>query len=761
MRQGIARGLLAAAIAGLPPAFPQRADARAPEPTPLDLVVAVDESGSLTAGDVRAEAEAAATIVQSGLNPRTRVTVLGFGSAGANGRKAVTQYCRPTVVTTAGQLQYLSSCVKGLHPRTEAEGNDTDHVAALAEALRVLRSGGQGNAVKSVFLLTDGRTDVGASGPGDGATQERLRDELGTARREGVGIWPLGFGPSVDQAGLDGFAEGGAQRGCDQRIESRPRARRVRDSRQVARSLVEAYAAASCYRVSPPSEGDLPPGGTLDLPLAVPAVASEATLTVAKGDPRVRVEFVAPDGRTVPEGGTPGRFTRSGTGGTIEALRVAAPLNGRWRIRLTAPAGVAAQRVGATTMYQGVIRSTLVVERPTARTGEQVTVRLSLVTRAGYVQDPKELVGLNFAVTATGQALGAGRAVPMRDDGRPPDDAPGDGSYAGVLTAPGTPGKVTLTGRVEGPGLRSGSNPAATVNVIARPPEIQGEVHLDGRTAHPGGAVRGTIRLHNSTSRTVRARLVLRAPPKAQATVTPGTTLTVPPGGSSHPFAVRFGEAAGLGRASVTVQLVDEADPAKVYLAGQRGIGVEGPPGWLERHSWQILGGIALVALALAAAWLRRHAGRVRGDVRGLRVELRHNGERAGRELRPQRGRWSDEFRFVIRDAGSNPLLDHPAPGEEALVARRAGDGRVMVRRPEGTEFQVALGAESEDVAGGSRLVFERVASGHAPGGLLGRLFRRGRPPGPPPRPSGAGVTTPDAPAAPDPVPSDPSDDWL
>lgn len=191
----------------------------------------------------------------------------------------------------------------------------------------------------------------------------------------------------------------------------------MRDSRQVARSLVEAYA-ASCFRVSPPPEGRLRPGATVELPLDVPAIASETTLTVAKGEPRVRVEFVDPDGRTAR--GSESAFTRSGTGGTIEALRVVRPLNGTWRIRLTAPGGVARQPVGATAMWQGVIRSTLVVEPPTVRTGEQVTARLSPVTRRGYVQDPAELRDLSFTVTATGRALGAGRAVPVRDDGKAP-----------------------------------------------------------------------------------------------------------------------------------------------------------------------------------------------------------------------------------------------------------------------------------------------------------------------------------------------------
>lgn len=752
-RRGITGVFLVAMVAGLTPAFPPSAAAQVAEPTPLDLVVAVDESGSLATQDVRGEIEAAATIAQSGLNPRTRVTVLGFGSATGTGRRAVTQYCRPTVVGTAEQLQYLSNCVKRLHRRTAAEGNDTDHAAAISAAVRTLGSGSPPNALKSVFLLTDGRMDVSNSpsyGSGDrnAAAERRLRRELQTARREGIQIWPLGFGPQVDQAGLNGFAAGGAQRGCDNRPESRPRARRVQDSRQVARSLVEAYAAASCFRVSPPSEGELRPGAPLDLPLAVPDIASEATLTVAKGDPRVQVEFIDPNGRPAPSNGSqgPSTFTRSGTDGTIEALRVIQPLNGTWRIRLTAPPGVAGQPVSATAMYQGVIRSALVAEPRTVRTGDPVTVRISLVTRRGHVQNPGDLVGLHFTVTATGQALGAGRTVQINvnDLGRAPDDVPNDGSHAGVFTAPGTPGTITLTGAVTGMGLRSDGNPSAAINVIARPPDVSGVVKFpDGTTTHPGGVVNGTVQLHNSTSRTVRARLALNAPPQADATLTPGTALTVPPGDSPQPFTVRFGRAAVLGRDSVTIQLIDETDQAKVYLTKQQAITVEKPPGWLERHFWQILGGIALVALALAAAWLVRRAARARRDVRGLLIGLRHNGEQAGRELAPQRGRWSDEFPFVIRDAGGpSPLLDHPRPGEEAMVARRAEDGQITVRRPDGTTFQAGLGAETETVADGLRLVFRRASSRFALGGLLdglldgllGRLIRGGRPPAPPRR---------------------------
>ena len=745
--------------------------------------MAVDESASLAAEDVRREIEAAATIAQSGLNPRTRVTVLGFGSSDGDDRKAVTQYCRPTVVATAAQLQYLSDCVRKLHRRTDAEGNDTDHVAAIAEALRVLRSGSPSGSVKTVFVLTDGRLDVadspayGRPGERDAEARRRLAEQLRTARQEGVRISPLGFGPEVDQDLLDRLASGGAQRACDDRAQSRPRARRVRDSRQMVRSLVEAYAAASCLRVSPPAEARLRPGGTVELPLDIPGTASEATFTVAKGDRRAQVEFVTPDGRPAPTGGSRDRsaYTRSGAGGTIEALRVTGPLNGRWRIRITAPDGVPALRVGATAMYQGVIRSRLVVEPPAVRTGERTTVRLSLVTRRGYVQDPKELQGLLFTVTATGAGLGGGQAVPMRDDGRAPDDTPGDGSYAGTFTAPAAPGRVTLTGTVAGAGLRSDGNPTATIDVTARPPDVQGVVAFpDGTSAHPGGAVRGTVQVHNSTPRTVRGRLVLNAPPQAQATVTPNRILTIPPGGSTHDFAIRFGGRAALGRASVTLRMTDESDPAKVYVTRQSAIEVEEPPGWLERNSRVVLACLALVAAVVAVLWLRRFTRRAWTDVRGLRVAL-HRHE-AVPDLRPPRSMWSDEFRFVIRDLGGQggPGLDRAGPGDKALVASRTWNGRIAVRTADGTGFEVAPGEVSEPLAGGLRLVFrDERGSGGLVLRLLVRLFRpferggRGATPRSPEAGPPKGGTTdetsappPSPPESPPPQPV-PDDDWL
>ncbi|MGI5171199.1 VWA domain-containing protein [Spirillospora sp. CA-253888] len=680
---------------------PLPARAAVSEPTPLDVVVAVDESGSLQEEDVRQEIEAASAIAQSALTPRTRVTVLGFGSD-RGGRGAVNRYCRPTVVATAADLEYLAGCVKGLHRREPREGNDTDHVAALSEALSVLESGSPDGALRTVFLLTDGRLDVSDSpryGEGDrnAEAQRRLAGQLRRARAARVQVWPLGFGPEVDRGGLERFAAGGSQQACDRRPESRPWARVVNDSRQVVRSLVEAYAAASCYMAGPTVPGSLRAGESLELPLTVPGVASEATLTVARRDPRVRVEFVDPKGNVAPSGGNRDGsvFTRGGGRGTIEALRVTNPLNGVWKVRFTAPEGTGVLPVAATVLYQGVIRAALTAEPPNVRAGEPVTVRLSLVTRMGKIADPGETRGLTFEVTSS-----TGQRITVRDDGRAPDDAAGDGSHAGTFTAAG-PGEAVLTGTVAGPGIRSERNPTAKVTVTARPPDVLGRVEFAGDTeVHPGEPVPGTVRMTNVTGRPVRARIVLDAPPQIHAKITTDPVVTVPPGASTHAFTVRPAPQAALGRAAVTVRVVDEADPAKVYAVRQRGLSVTEPPGWVERHLTAILAVLVVGAAAVLSAWLLRRHRRARRDVRRLRVMTRRDGGPV-RELRPPRARWAAEFRFVVDD--DRPVLTGTG---DAYVARFAGPDRVEVRGPGGRTVALGIGVWSEPWDG-LRLKFE------------------------------------------------------
>ncbi len=707
-------------------ARPAAAAGASPQTTSVDMVIAVDESASLTADDVSREISATSVIAQSVLNPRSRVTILGFGSDnGKAGQSAVDEVCRPTVVDGAVSLQYLSTCVKGLHRRTDREGDDTDHVAALSQALSTLDSGSPQGALKLVFLLTDGRLDVRHSpqyGSGDDndpqvwrrrdqAADAQLTTEIGQAQRAGAQIWPLGFGGGVTQAALDRFAAGGSRQGCDSRSVSKPTARIVHDSSDVSGLVFKAYVAAICGGGEQLPQQSLEPGRPRSLKIDIPIIATDGTITVQKGNPGVRVEFFDPHGREVPQSGSLGdsTFTRSGGNGSIEALRIVNPLNGPWTVRLTAPKRLARQLVGATAVWQGAVQAAIVPEPPVARAGQRVTVRLALVTRRGAVTDEKALSGLTFAVTATGPNLPGQHAITVRDDGRAPDDHAHDGRFAGTFTAPGQDGDVSLSGIVSGPAISSERVPV-TVQVSAQGPVVQGTVEFGGdATVHPGDVVHGKLTTRNAANAPKRVHLVLDGA-EAHAAVSPNGAFDLPPGDSTRDFTVAFGRDAPIGGASVTLKLVDDATPATAYANGLLTVTVKNPPTLWERIRPYVAGAVALLVLIALVLWQQRLAWKRRVGVKGLRAALTLDGEPTGPELGAP-SRWSPEFRFIVREVdGTDPRLMAPSSGGEDLIytARRRGDG-VTLRTPDGAPAELAFGAESEPLPQGHRITFRDV----------------------------------------------------
>lgn len=674
-----------------------------PQPTPLDIVIAVDESGSLSDSDVKQEIAASSEIAQSGLNSRTRITVIGFGSNnGLPGQQAVDVVCQPTVADGAVNLQSLADCVKKLHRRTQAEGYDTDHVAALSQSLSVLGSGSPAGALKVIFLLTDGVLDVHDSpnyGNGDrnAEAQRQLEIQFKLAAAGNVQIWPLGFG-EADQSRLDAFAAGASQQACDRRADSKPRARVVRSSGDVTRSLLEAYAAASCSGLGPTDSGTVGPGQSLDLHVAIPVIATDGSITVNKGDKNIGVEYVAPDGTHIRTSGPANgsSFTRSGENTATENLRIKDPVNGTWTVHLTAPPNLGQQLVSATALWQGAVRTSIVAEPPNPQTGQKMVIRLSLLTRKGAVTDAKSLQGLTFHVTATGPGLPGPQDVVMRDDGQYPDDVAADGRYAGTFTAPNTAGPVTFTGFVDGSGIHDDPLPL-TVNASAEAATLQGKVEFDqSGSVYRGGTVSGTATLTNGTGSPVRVRLALDGPGQAEATVSPNDSFELPPGQSTKKFKVAFGQKAAVGGTSLTVKVAQEADLSKVFANGQLTITVKKIPGLLEKLKWWIAGGTFLLVAAGALLWIRRRRERARVDVRGLFAGLRRDGEPLGQELKAP-SRRSNEFRFVVRDLSEqHPRLDYPRPADAVYTAKRGRDGQVRVRTAEGEVYEVQLGGAGE-----------------------------------------------------------------
>src|SRR5450755_4517029 len=178
----VAGGAAAAALAALLTALPAQAGPAAlasPGRTadsgtgqsglaPLDVAVLVDESGSETPQKVADEKQTVGTIVQTMLNPSSRVTVIGFGGVNnvVPGQDPVDVACQPTIASGAANLDYLANCVGKLHRRSDQQGNDTDYAAALNQAMSYLGPGSTATppapegAIKVVLMMTDGAVDV-------------------------------------------------------------------------------------------------------------------------------------------------------------------------------------------------------------------------------------------------------------------------------------------------------------------------------------------------------------------------------------------------------------------------------------------------------------------------------------------------------------------------------------------------------------------------------------------------------------------------
>ncbi|PRX98563.1 VWA domain-containing protein [Allonocardiopsis opalescens] len=704
---------------------------------PLDVVVAVDESGSLSEADVAEEIEATSTIVQSVLAEGSRVTVLGFGSDnGEPGQEAVTEVCPPTEVAAGPEpAQRLADCVRELHRRTPQEGDDTDHAAALGRALSQLRTGSPPGSARLVFLLTDGVLDVSDSpqygrDPADrnDAAQRLIDDHLADARAAEVQVWPLGFG-AADQDSLDAFAAGGYQEACASRPDAVPRAQVVDSGADVGRLLRTAFAAAICAGLTDEESASLAGGAQVDLQVEIPVIATDGSIVVTKNNPGIEVSYLDPEGRTVPSTGSQdgSEFSRSGENGPVEALRIRDPLPGTWTVRLSSPSGAAEELVSATALWQGAISTYLSVEG-TGRPGEELTVRVELWTRRGVVSDPGALDRLDFGAQVSGPGL-EDADIDLRDDGEPPDRTADDGQYAGTVIAPDRPATLDFTSVVQGEGV------AADVR------ELPYEVTEAGRAVSarveierldevwPGRAINGTATVANDSAEPARIALLLRAGDELLATVEPAAA-EVPPGRHSVPFTIALDPATPRGPATITVDAVSGGDPAASLGSSQPlNVEVRDAPGLLERYWWAWTALLLAATLAAGYASLLRARRREAADVRGLYAVLLRHGAPAGPDLRAP-GKWSDRFRFVIRDEdGVAPRLEHPLPGETPYTAWRDRSGRIGVTTPRGERYLITPGGAGEALPGGLHLAFrdERRPAKRTPG----RTRRRTEPAAP------------------------------
>ncbi len=679
------RSLLALAVTAAVVLLPTAASASQPSDVkPVRVVVLVDESGSLSGPDVARERAASQLIALSELSPQSQVAVVGFGSSNGPGQAAVDIACPLTGVETAQDRESLSRCVEKLRRRNSDEGGDTDHAAALEQALDIMNAPDDQQRAKIVFLLTDGVLDVRNSPQYGADAQARNRNaraqidrSLRDAEKARVQIWPLGFG-SADRTSLDAFAAGGWRQPCGDQATATPRARVVATSADVERSLLEAFAYARCAGIEQSVTDSLEPNATVDLQVNIPIIATDGSIVVVKRDRRIRVTYFDPDGNQVPKQGeqNDSTFQVAGEAGPVESLRIRNPLPGKWRVQLTSPPGVSRQDVSATVVWQGALRASISLSNPRPRPGEQVAVRLRLQTRTGTITDPAALEGLRFTARMSGDGFQE-LPVDLRDTGDGPDRAQGDGEYSGQVTIPtSATGALSFLGKVTGPGVAGDERPYAT-RVAGPADRLRAQVQLDAATVEPGGEVSGTVRVTNDAE---PAQLALRL------VDVPGTVslslqrFQAPAGASEHGLKLRIGADAPKGQVGGSVQVLDAA--GQVVAEEFVDVDVQPPTPLWQRLLQALLILLLILAVALPLLLLRRRARMRAADPSELTFYLfERPGEPYVSKMQAPLGE-GPEFTFEI---SAGRLVRTFGTG---YTARRGGGQTVLVRDPSGQELE-------------------------------------------------------------------------
>lgn len=628
--------LTSALIAGQPAAWAQSEGDEAEIPA-ARLVILADESGSLSAADVAAEADAVRILALSVFSGDSEIAVLGFGSSNRAGQNAVSEYCLLTPVGTETGRRLVTACADRIHPRTANEGNDTDHAAALDAALDLLEQPDAANRRRIIFLLTDGELDVrnspqyGAVGTRNQAALEEIEDELlPRASAANVQIWPLGYGDADLQA-LQAFALGasGADERCADRIGTQPTAVVVEDTAQVVDAFLAALAAAQCGVLIDSPAIEIGPGETVERIITIPTVATDVTITANKGDDRITVTYVDPNGNVAPElGEAEGQiFELAGGGGPVEALRIRDPIPGDWTIRFTAPGDITGKLVRAQALWIGAVTALIGVDPQVPRPGDELTAELRLRTRREVVTDPADLAGLRFSaqVRLEGQEPAD---VPLNDEGTDGDLFAGDGAFSGIVVIPEDfAGAGEIVGKVEGAGLLPDIRPIG-FNVDPLEPVFDAELEIEmPAQIELGGTVAGTVSVVNEAEPMQIRVGISDASHGANVTIEP-STFSVPTGVSTVDFLLTVGTATPTGQLSFNLNvrsLPDQTVRESRFISSEVAIPPPPPPPPPPpSFPWWIVGLVGGLAALIAAVVIGKLAGesRRKWSVAGLIIEL-------------------------------------------------------------------------------------------------------------------------------------------
>lgn len=669
-------------------------DAENQDLLPVRAVVLVDESGSLDEDAVQRERDAVSIFVDTVENG-WEVAIYPFGSSNAPGQNAVDRECELVKVESEANRQRLRECVLKIQRRGEDQGPDTDHAAALTDAVATLTSA-EGDALPVIFLLTDGKLDVersdryGASGRTETALKQINDTILPNAKKNNVQVWPVGFG-EVDGAALENLAKGGAQVNsrCPEASSSVPKPVVEPGPEELALAFQRVAASAVCASSGIESVQTVGDGESKESVHTISPVATSGVLSVVKSNPKSTVNFIDPAGEEVKSSGDSGNsaYERSGQDTRYEVLRIDRPKPGDWKVKVNAKEGE--QTFAVFSRWTGKVDTTVNVPTGTPSAGSESTATLRLKTYSDQKVPAGALKGFDFSGELSGKGFDTAK-FKLADDGKGADQTAGDLLFSGTFTTPeDCDGAATLKGSVNASGLAGDVRPyefsckAGSSGVVA---EIALDDLPEGGVVTVGSKLTGRISLDNQGSAFDGKLKIVDASDGAQLSIDP-TSIEVPAGTSDAEFTLSIADESQLGETTFSIQLEGEDGP---IAASDQRLTLEAPPSkfWL----YFAIGVIVLLIAGGAAflVWRRQQAQQKARLVKGLQAILIEDGE----EKRPVSapGGKKDAFPVAVDEYAARTAKENdPA----AYVIRRHPQSpktKVIVRQPDGNEVEVVIG---------------------------------------------------------------------
>jgi hypothetical protein len=657
---------------------------------PADVVIAVDESGSITTAEMAQEREAADQIAIDDFAPGSHVEVIGFGGvdSAASSSNPETPFDLVCQMQEIGTGTGLASCIADLRIRQLGQGYNTDFGAALGQAVGDLQNTDPGSGVaKDVFMLTDGMLDVdgsnNADSPANQAAQKALfssnpqASPLAQAAQDGVDVWTLGFGADADMDELNQISAQGAQTACSSLPAAHPHAIHIASTADLPNQLADLFAGARCgvLGVSTPPSASIVGPGTQDLTVQIPDIAAVAVIHAVRINPSIQVQFIAPNGATAPPSGTidASTYQLENANGSDVALQITNPIPGAWTVQYTAPSGVDAQ-LSANVFWTGSISAYLDVSSPRPLPGTTVTTAVQIDVRNSLPANAADLTNLTVQLTLTGDGFS-----PVGPIALSPDPSTG-GLFSGTITIPrSATGRLAFTTVINGPGLvtdtqvESGKvqSPGDYVNV---------QLSFTRSSAPPGGSVPVQLEVDNESG-TAHTLVVQLSDQPAGLAVSPAT-VTVPAasGLSTEQLTLHFGSAMARGRPSGRILIQDSADgstlaDSPIYAS------VVPPLSLIAQYRWELMVLTAAVAAGILVYLNAMRSRRRHADLSGVEFQLWDRGMPASSLIAPERT--GTRFAFEIERSSAAGARLNPAQRGTGYRARRGPAGGLDIAPPD------------------------------------------------------------------------------